>query len=213
MKKKIDFRIPIIVILIFILTVMCIFYFKNDSTNVEQSKSKNKAEKSTTISSNTTETSTKSISTTAEVTSAVTDKIELHATYYLEECYVEDEQNLSAGENILKYTNGTYLTAPYDCVIKTINVPEAGSKCTNEHYIEIESKTLLAVQFKVDETNINKISLGQEAQIEISAFDDKTLTGNVTNITNTASNGKFTVTVQFENDGEVMLGMSAKVSI
>lgn len=213
MKKKIDFRIPIIVILIFILTVMCIFYFKNDSTNVEQSKSKNKAEKSTTISSNTTETSTKSISTTAEVTSAVTDKIELHATYYLEECYVEDEQNLSAGENILKYTNGTYLTAPYDCVIKTINVPEAGSKCTNEHYIEIESKTLLAVQFKVDETNINKISLGQEAQIEISAFDDKTLTGNVINITNTASNGKFTVTVQFENDGEVMLGMSAKVSI
>lgn len=213
MKKKIDFRIPIIVILIFILTVMCIFYFKNDSTNVEQSKSKNKAEKSTTISSNTTETSTKSISTTAEVTSAVTDKVELHATYYLEECYVEDEQNLSAGENILKYTNGTYLTAPYDCVIKTINVPEAGSKCTNEHYIEIESKTLLAVQFKVDETNINKISLGQEAQIEISAFDDKTLTGNVTNITNTASNGKFTVTVQFENDGEVMLGMSAKVSI
>ena len=213
MKKKIDLRIPIIVILIFILTVMCIFYFKNDSTNVEQSKSKNKAEKSTTISSNTTETSTKSISTTAEVTSAVTDKIELNATYYLEECYVEDEQNLSAGENILKYTNGTYLTAPYDCVIKTINVPEAGSKCTNEHYIEIESKTLLAVQFKVDETNINKISLGQEAQIEISAFDDKTLTGNVTNITNTASNGKFTVTVQFENDGEVMLGMSAKVSI
>jgi len=212
-KKKIDFRIPIIVILIFILTVMCIFYFKNDSTNVEQSKSKNKAEKNTTISSNTTETSTKSISTTAEVTSAVTDKIELHATYYLEECYVEGEQNLSAGENILKYTNGTYLTAPYDCVIKTINVPEAGSKCTNEHYIEIESTTLLAVQFKVDETNINKISLGQETQIEISAFDDKTLTGNVTNITNTASNGKFTVTVQFENDGEVKLGMSAKVSV
>ena len=213
MKKKIDFRIPIIIILIFILTVMCIFYFKNDSTNVGQSKSKNKAEKNTTISSNTTETSTKSISTTAEVTSALTEKIELHATYYLEECYVEGEQNLTAGENILKYTNGTYLTAPYDCVIKTINVPEAGSKCTNEHYIEIESTTLLDVKFKVDETNINKISLGQEAQIEISAFDDKTLTGNVTNITNTASNGKFTVTVQFENDGEVMLGMSAKVSV
>ena len=213
MKKKIDFRIPIIIILIFILTVMCIFYFKNDSTNVGQSKSKNKAEKNTPISSNTTETSTTSLSTTAEVTSALTEKIELHATYYLEECYVEGEQNLTAGENILKYTNGTYLTAPYDCVIKTINVPEAGSKCTNEHYIEIESTTLLDVKFKVDETNINKISLGQEAQIEISAFDDKTLTGNVTNITNTASNGKFTVTVQFENDGEVMLGMSAKVSV
>lgn len=214
MKKKIDFRIPIIIILIFILIVMCIFYFKNDNANTIQSKSIGKTEKSTTNSSNTTSTtSTSSINASTEVISAVTDKIELHATYYLQESYVEEEQEVLKGENILKYTNGTYLTAPYDCVIKTINIPEAGSKCTNEHYIEVESTGLLAAQFKVDETSISKISLGQEAKIEISAFDDKMLSGTVTNISNTASNGKFTVTVQFENDGEVKLGMSAIVSI
>ncbi len=214
MKKKIDFRIPIIIILIFILIVMCIFYFKNDNSNISYSQRKGKTEKSTTTSSDTTSaTSTKTINTTTEVISAVTDQIELHATYYLQENYVEEEQEVSKGENILKYTNGTYLTAPYDCVIKTINIPEAGGKCTNEHYIEVESTGLLAVQFKVDETSISKISLGQEAEIEISAFDDKVLSGTVTNISNTASNGKFTVTVQFENDGEVKLGMSAEVSI
>lgn len=214
MKKKIDFRIPIIIILIFILIVMCIFYFKNDNSNISYSQRNGKTEKSTTTSSDTTSaTSTKTINNTTEVISAVTDQIELHATYYLQENYVEEEQEVSKGENIVKYTNGTYLTAPYDCVIKTINIPEAGGKCTNEYYIEVESTGLLAVQFKVDETSISKISLGQEAEIEISAFDDKVLSGTVTNISNTASNGKFTVTVQFENDGEVKLGMSAEVSI
>ena len=214
MKKKIDFRIPIIIILIFILIVMCIFYFKNDNSNISYSQRNGKTEKSTTTSSDTTSaTSTKIINNTTEVISAVTDQIELHATYYLQENYVEEEQEVSKGENIVKYTNGTYLTAPYDCVIKTINIPEAGGKSTNEHYIEVESTGLLAVQFKVDETSISKISLGQEAEIEISAFDDKVLSGTVTNISNTASNGKFTVTVQFENDGEVKLGMSAEVSI
>lgn len=36
--------------------------------------------------------------------------------------------------------------------------------------------------------------------------------GIVTNISSTASNGKFTVTVEFENDGEIMLGMTAVVN-
>lgn len=170
---------------------------------------------STTIEEKTvgTQTIKKTVTNSGEIQTANTEKLTPSTTKYFEMMCVEEDDIVKEGENILKYTNGTYLTAPYDCVIKTINVPEAGSKCTNEHYIEIESTTLLAVKFKVDETNINKISLGQESQIEISAFDDKTLTGNVTNITNTASNGKFTVTVQFENDGEVMLGMSAKVSV
>ena len=215
MKGKIDFRIPIIIILIFILVVMCIFYFKNDNVVVRQTKNNNKTEKSEITSNNATETtsSIKSINATAQVISAVTDKIELNTTYYLQESYVEKEQAVAKGENILQYTNGTYLTAPYDCIIKTMNIPEAENKCTNQHYIEVESTDLLAVQFKVDETNISKISLEQDAQVKISALDDKTLSGTVTNITNTASNGKFTVTVQFENDGEVKLGMSASVSI
>jgi len=39
------------------------------------------------------------------------------------------------------------------------------------------------------------------------------LVGNITNISSTANNGKFTVTVEFENDGDIMLGMTADVTI
>lgn len=66
---------------------------------------------------------------------------------------------------------------------------------------------------KIDESKINLITLGQNAIVEISSYEDKKIEGNITNISNTASNGKFTVTIEFENDGEVMIGMSALVTI
>lgn len=105
------------------------------------------------------------------------------------------------------------LVAPYDCVITEINIPESGEKCTNEHYVKIASNNTLSVQFKVDETKVSSISLGQSANVSFSAFKDKTLEAVVTNVSSTASNGKFTVTVEFDNDGDVMLGMTAEVCL
>jgi len=87
---------------------------------------------------------------------------------------VEEDDTVKKGENILKYSNGTYLVAPYDCVITEINIPESGEKCTNEHYVKVASNNTLSVQFKVDETK---------------------------------------VTVEFDNDGDVMLGMTAEVCL
>lgn len=95
---------------------------------------------------------------------------------------VEEDDTVKKGENILKYTNGTYLVAQYDSVITEMS-------------------------------KISSVSLGQSASVSISAFEDKTLKGVVTNISSTASNGKFTVTVEFDNDGDVMLGMTADIKI
>ena len=206
MKEKFDFRIAIIIILIIILIVMCYLYFKDSSkqnlSNMEFNSSKLTENTNNVI-----------LNITSEVTSSLSENIELHAPYYLEECYVKTNQSIKAGENILKYTNGTYLTSPYDCVITELNIPDEETKCTNEHYIGISSINSLQVQFKVDETKINSIALGQEARIKIEAYEDKVLQGYITNISSTANNGKFTVTVDFENDGEVLLGMTANVTI
>lgn len=208
MKNKKE--IITIIILIVLFVIMCFFYFKEDNnTNLKESiKTQTENTQNSDVQENTT-----TIKTTTEVESALTEEIELHATYYLEEIYVEEDEEIEEGENILKYTNGTYLVAPYKCVINSINIPEIYGQCTNEHYIQISSINILSVQINVDETEINNLSIGQEAQILISAFDNKTIKGNITKISNTASNGKFTVTIEFENDGEIKLGMTANIEI
>ena len=50
----------------------------------------------------------------------------------------------------------------------------------------VSSNNNLAVQIQVDESIIDEISIGQEAQIEVPAYEDKKITGNVTKISNTA---------------------------
>lgn len=209
-RKKLKILIIVIILIVTIIIGSVIFLNnKNNDKNFDASRMNNMPKDSK---MNQTETKA-SITGTGEVSSALTENLELHATYYLEESYVQTNQLVKAGENILKYTNGTYLVAPYDCVITEINIPETSEKCTNEHYVKIASNNSLRVQFKVDESKISSVSWGQSASVSISAFEDKTLEGVVTNISSTASNGKFTVTVEFDNDGDVMLGMTADINI
>ena len=148
----------------------------------------------------------------SEIMSALSENLELHTTYYLSEVYVEEKQFVKEGENILKYTNGEYLTAPYDCYILELNLPELEGQCLNNHYIQIESKNMLSVSMKVDETRINNINIGKEATIEAIATNQK-YTGYITHIGSVGSNGKYEVTIGFENDGNVMLGMTSNVEI
>lgn len=214
MKKKIDFRIILIVILISILGIIVYLYtsdfsFTSSITITNQSDSTTttltaKAEKMTI--SNT-------ISDSGEITSSLTEKIELHATYYLSEILVEENQEIQSGQNILKYTNGTYLVAPYSCVITELNIPSIGEKCENSHYITISSIDTLNMMISIDEDDINKIAIGQEAQVVSSVNSDNMYIGYVTNISNTASSGKFEVKVKFSNDGNIKIGMSGNCEI
>lgn len=211
MKGKVDFRIPIIILLSIVLTIMCYFYFKeennqtieNDMFDFWESNQKSNNSKSNKI----------IVSATSEVTSSLSENIELHATYYLEESYLKTNQIIKAGEKILKYTNENYLKAPYDCVVTNINIPDEEEQCTNEHYIEISSINNLQVQFKIDETKLDSIQIGQEARVEITSYENKEIEGYITDISSTASNGKFVVTVEFENDGGILLGMTANITI
>lgn len=216
MKKILDWRILFIIILVIILCVMLKLYFSDQdelTDNVLDTVNQNiqtlEENKNT---ENTVKTS-KILETTSEIISGMSEKVELHATYYLAECYVEANQEVKKGENILKYTNGTYLVAPYDCVITELNIPSQNEKCTNSHSISISSVNTLAVKIKVDESKISKLYIGQSVKIKVSALNEKKFEGYITKISSTASNGKFTVTVEFENDGNVKIGMSSEVEI
>lgn len=200
---NIKYRIIIIIILTIIESIMCYYYFKNNNLVLNNKNISNY--------NLYTDNKTNNISATAQIESALTENIELHNTYYIEQVYVEENQLVKQGTKILKYTNGIYLLAPYDLIITKMNIPSS-TEMINNKYISVISYNNLCVQIKVDETNINKISIGKSATIKINSIDSE-INGVITNISNTASNGKFSVTIQFTNTNNIMVGMSAKVTI
>lgn len=159
-----------------------------------------------------TKTNSSKVTTSAEVASALEENVDLHTGYYLEEVYVEENQFVSKGENILKYSNGTYLTAPYDCYISSISLPDEGSQITSDNYVKIQSKNALSISVNVSEKNVANVDVGDKATIKIKSLD-KEYTGYVTYVSNTASNSKFEVVINFVNDGDIKIGMSSSVTI
>lgn len=214
MKKK----LIIVLVGIILLIVELLMYFKPiDITKVFNKSEKENEETETSTAQAEIKTIVKTISKTGEITSNTEEKIGLYLSYYLSEIYFEQNQYINAGENILKYTNGTYLEAPYNCVITEMNVPEINGICTSKDSITIKGTDTLLSTLTVDEDDLEEVSVGQEAEITIPALNNKTYSGYVTNVSNTAiysSNGsKFEVTVEFGNDGEVMIGMTGNTQV
>lgn len=209
MKHRKKLITTILIVLIIGIIVFIILHKLNNKSNDYEKFAQMKQSRNS--EANTSQNKT-TLTSTSEVKSALIENVELHATYYLEEAYVENNSYVAKGEKILKYTNGTYLKAPYDCYIVELNLPEEEGKCLNSHYVKIQSKNVLTVSMGVSEKNIDKINIGDEAKITISALE-KSYTGYITHIGSTASNGKFTIDIEFENDGNIKLGMTSTVEI
>ena len=87
----------------------------------------------------------------------------------------------------------------------------------------ISNLEIFEVEVEVDETEINKVTLGQEADIEVDAFTDTVFTGEVVEIGNTAlisgtgtqdQSTNFKVKVIFKDSNiQIKPGMSATVDI
>lgn len=159
----------------------------------------------------------KTLTSSGFVATKETTKLELDTSKYFEAMCVEEGDTVSKGENILKYTDGTYLTAPYDLVISSVNVPSTKSKCTSSNYIELSNLTTLQTTISVSESQIGSIAKGQDVEITLTADEEKTYTGKVTKIDEignySASGTTFSVVIEFENDGNIKLGMSLSCTI
>lgn len=156
------------------------------------------------------------LSNSGQISSELDEKLTLHASYYFEELLVEENVFIEEGTNIIEYTNGTYLEAPYDCVLISYNLPNEDEQCTTSHYIEIQSISALAMTLSISESDINKVSIGDEVDITITATGE-VITGYITKIsevgTYSSSGSTFTANVSFANNGSLKIGMSATCEI
>ncbi len=214
MKKK-NKMVWIIFVLILILVGIIYAYMTSGTTTDASNTSQTTTTKEVEVSY---QTITNNLTSSGEIASGVTETLELNTYRYFKEIYVEENDFVEEGANILKYTNGTYLTAPYNCVITKISIPEeAGDRCTSMHNIEVQSTNELTMNISIEEEEIAKVKVGQEVSITVNAYEDKTYTGTVKKINQIgtyASNGSsFSAVVSFTNDGDVKIGMSGSCSI
>lgn len=152
-----------------------------------------------------------------EISASSTDKIELSTSNYFKTMCVEEDDIVLAGENILEYTNGTYLTAEYNCLINSYSVPETGNICTSSNYIEVQNLETMTMNLQISESEINKVAKGQEVKIEVTALEDTDYTGTIKSVsgigTYSTSGTTFNAIVEFENDGNIKPGMSASCTV
>lgn len=203
----------IIVVLIVVVSSITFFIGKQIGLNTDTSSTTTTIEEKIVG----TQTIKKTLTSSGEIQTANTEKLELSTLKYFETMCVEDDDTVKTGENILKYTDETYLTAPYDLVISSHSVPETKNKATSSNYIEIKDLDNLLVTLSINENEISNISLEQEVEITLTADTSKTYTGKITKIdsvgTYSASGTTFSVEVSLENDGNIKLGMSVSCTI
>lgn len=212
-KEKNPFTIAIIVLVIVLIAIIVLYVnpFENSSNNtkIQQDSITNQATASIQTIENT-------LSSSGQVSSGLTENQYLHTGYYFEEMLVEENVLIEEGTNIIEYTNGTYLTAPYDCVVIGTNLPNEDEICSSSHYIQISSTETLCMSLSVSETDINKIEVGDTVDITMTASGEE-IQGFITSVSevgNYSSSGSyFTAVVTFNNNGNQKIGMSATCEI
>ncbi|MCD6248938.1 MAG: efflux RND transporter periplasmic adaptor subunit [candidate division Zixibacteria bacterium] len=161
----------------------------------------------------------------------------LSAAHY---AYLNAQASLDGARASMRGTEAAYekeldrfrkakIVAPMDGVITFLDV-EAGEIAAAQTaftqgrtLMTISNLSVFEVEVEVDETEINKVILGQKADIEVDAFPDTTFAGEVVEIGNTAimigmgtqdQSTNFRVKVMFtEANSDLRTGMSASVDV
>ena len=214
MKKGIRKKI-LLSMFILILVITSFFLGRQNGIN----SSANSTNTITTITEVTvgTQTIQKTLTSSGQINAAETEKLELNTSKYFKTMCVEDDDTVKKGENILKYSNGKYLTAERDCVVVSYSVPETGEICTESNYIEVQYTDVLNLNISINESEIQSVKEGQEVEITLTANEEKDYTGEISKIDSIASyassGSTFSAIVEFKNDGNIKIGMTASCTI
>ena len=208
MKKKIILSIIVILLMVGVFFIGRQVGLNNESgktTTVTRNEAVSKQEIKQTLSAS------------GYATAKTSENLSLSTSKYFSALCVEVNDTVSEGENILEYSDGTYLTAPYDLVVTSTNLPDTGSKATSSNYVAVSGTKDLTATISINESDINNIKVSQEVSISLTSDSTKTYTGTISKVnevgTYQSSGTTFTATVEFENDGNVKLGMGLSCTI
>ncbi len=159
----------------------------------------------------------KTLTSSGQIETSSTEKISLNTSYYYNSILVEEDDVVKKGEKIVKYSNGKYLTAPYDLVIKSTSLPTKGKKATSSNYVEVSKISEVIVNISINESEIPNIEMGDEVEIVLTSDSSKKYTGKISKIssvgTYSSSGSTFAAIVSLQNDGDIKLGMTINITV
>ena len=212
-KLKKNKKYIILVIVIIILCVISFYIGKRVGLNTDTSIS-NISIEDVKVSKQTIK---KTITASGQIEAVNTEKLSLNTSYYYNSLLVEVDDVVKKGEKIVKYTNGKYLTAPYDLVIRSTSVPSKGKKASSSNYIEVSDISSVIVNININESEIANIHQGDDVEIVLTSDSSKKYTGTISKIssigTYSSSGSTFAAIVSLKNDGNIKIGMSVSCTI
>jgi len=149
-------------------------------------------------------------------------KAELAEAVATWQAYHDAKPYIAAGEAkvqaIQNTINSAKIIAPFSGTVTEVDAYVGETVSSGTTAIQLDDLTNLVITVDVSEVDINKLEIGQEAEITFDAISANTYKGAVVNISNagTSSSGvvRFPVTVQVLNpDEDVKPGFTATVSI
>ncbi|GLT14665.1 efflux RND transporter periplasmic adaptor subunit [Vibrio algivorus] len=128
-----------------------------------------------------------------------------------------DYLSLSADIESLKASiDRRTVTAPFDGTVGLRNVFNGQFLETGAEVVRLEDMSVMRLRFTVPQTDISKIHVGQQVNINVDSYADKTFKGSISAISPAvnAQSGLIQVQAQIpNNDGKLRSGMFARASI
>ena len=142
----------------------------------------------------------KSVTAAGEVVAANEDLVYFNTGKVFSAMCVEENEHVNEGQRLIKYSNGTYETAQADGFITYINAPSTGSVASTSNYLILAaSDKLLNDKAESSDGNTNgPMSMGGEG---LGPFGSE------------SSTAYYTVSLEFDNDGTLLTGMSATCTV
>ena len=130
--------------------------------------------------------------------------------------YVAEGDTVTAGERLIRLSDGTLIKASFDGEVNTLSVAEGDEVGANSSLIQIVDFDNLQVSMRVDEYSVSNVSVGQACEITVTALS-QTVESSITHINRIASGGNatayYTVTAEFAATDKVLPGMAVTVTI
>lgn len=127
------------------------------------------------------------------------------------------EQAVDALNQAWTLKNTGVITAQANGIVAQINATAGNPVMADEGWLTMYAGDTLQMVVGIDELDINNVSVGQEATVELDALEDETYTAQVTDISQvgTASGGvtTYSVTLQMDAADGMKLGMNGTATI